>query len=333
MLAPGVEAAPLEPRSISSVIPQPQPSDFAPEDTTARLRRVLDSQPRREDHAPGLARKILAPIAGGIVGAGKGGSRGAAVSSGIINEPYERAYQDWVRSVVPLQKQVELENETRRADLSGLSGVAAIMRAEQNTPENRAAIVGAEERARQPYRIDLENLRTNRAENTARIRSNATLDAAKLREFGANKRNEATLAARTSENEKNRQAISDRTDRQIQAAADRLEKSLGVRFDIAKMLADARKEAASNKNKGIQPNIERILENHATAELAQSEKFKALFKISNGKLARRTLDELTGVGLFNRQKMTKEQAQYLMEEFDDAVNEVVQETVDSARER
>jgi len=281
---------------------------------------MLTQMPRREEHEPGLARRIAAPIAGTLTGAGRGAAAGVAANRSILEGPYDRAYQDWIRELGPLQKQADLELRERTASLSGLGGVASLLKTQFDIdPEAQADMTRAKTLAELEVKDPFE--KEARAEDIAgreRVAAVAPGITAKSREG---------IAAGV------QTGLNQRQQNNLSAAMERLNRTLGTRMSIADLMASVNRERIAAGDTGITAGLERLSREYVTGQLANSPEFSMMFTITEDgdEMRMSTLEEV--MSMLPEGMRTRTQAQIKMDEFDDAVYDAVQELVDAAKER
>lgn len=77
---------------------------------------LLGGEPNRKDYEQGKIGKTLALVAGGLTGATEGISRGIATGQGILEQPYNRALEDYSNKGGRLRELADLEYKTGLED-------------------------------------------------------------------------------------------------------------------------------------------------------------------------------------------------------------------------
>lgn len=75
------------------------------------MKQHLTNQPRREDHQAGTGGKIVAGLAAALTGLSSGAQAGANMGKGLLENPYQKATQDWEAKGKGLEGVAKLENQ------------------------------------------------------------------------------------------------------------------------------------------------------------------------------------------------------------------------------
>lgn len=164
-----------------------------------RYNRFLEEQPSAEDYKPSKTRRFLAALAGAGVGYADP-NMGFQISSGIVNDPLDRALGDWERRRIPLQNAARAESESRTTKMNALK---EYIQNERTAKLDESLIKDREERdkdrdearvlaAKEKERARLDRIQENasraleRAEDNFRLnqaQANLETERAKDREF------------------------------------------------------------------------------------------------------------------------------------------------------
>jgi hypothetical protein len=125
-LTPGPNPVPYLPAELSGKLAPPQKPAREPEgpggliqqfmkklgegdDILTRLKSAYEERPERGDYGPSKGRRVAAGAVGGLTGLTEGPQAGISAARGVIDRPYQDAYQDWVSRTGALERQTGLE--------------------------------------------------------------------------------------------------------------------------------------------------------------------------------------------------------------------------------
>src|SRR5580765_2270497 len=97
-----------------------------PQNIMDRLNTLLSNPPQLSDYHPSKLRRAGAIVAGGLTGFSGGPKVGSEVAQDILTKPYQESYQDWLTKSQALEKGVGLQATLRKAELTGLGGLAQL---------------------------------------------------------------------------------------------------------------------------------------------------------------------------------------------------------------
>lgn len=205
------------------------------ESPAEKLARVSAKVPLREDYKPSLLRKIGGGIVGGLVGIGSGAERGAELGGGIVNAPYNRAYEDWLREQVqPAQKEYDISEASKKTDIGNMVTMSQIAerlnRITTSTPEYQGRVAGAKKagelEVETPYKESLFNMEQEGKEALAKAARTGRLDEIDLRNKGASDLQIERLRSEHDENTRKIQSAEKIARERNAARATELEKRL-----------------------------------------------------------------------------------------------------------
>jgi len=139
-----------EEEALDPIIQQFRSGRAEQDSAIARLEAAYEERPRREDFEPTKKRRFLAGSVGGLTGFSEGPRAGVEAARGVINNPYDESYQEWLSRTGALERQAGLEIAGDQRDTQGLAGIVSYLEMVNKydpvrAAQMRSAILTAEE--------------------------------------------------------------------------------------------------------------------------------------------------------------------------------------------